>query len=351
MIPSPTVFATAVVANAPARFASAAISDGDPGRERARRDRGRDRVRRVVEAVREVEREREDDRDDEQRHRFLTKIASSTSAAFSQASTASSSCSWMSFQRMIVRGSAPERKRSAIASRFEPVALVLELAQREELPLSGPRSPRAARPPRAALEAARWITSRLLERPRRHVAHLVRVDVVGRLVDVVADVVDHRREPVHVVAVERRHERPVEQVDHLVGEPVALVLELPDVAQPSRLSGQPSSSSTRSPAIVARVRRGLREQVEELAVSAGEPESHGRSTRRVHHDVTDEPSTRRRAVDRERDQRIRVSKNASGSGREVRVAAAQSARRAPGRVRRCPGSRRARAALQGRRRR
>ena len=140
MIPLPTVFATAVVANAPARFAIAAISDREPRRERARRDRGGDRVRRVVEAVREVEGERDDDRDDEQRHRyrFLTRIASSTSAAFSQASTASSSCSWMSFQRMIVSGSAPERKRSAIASRDEPVAFVLELAQRDELPLASP---------------------------------------------------------------------------------------------------------------------------------------------------------------------------------------------------------------------
>ena len=58
--------------------------------------------------------------------------------------------------------------------------------------------------------------ARLLDRARRHVGHLVGVDVVGGLVDVVADVVEHRREPVHVVAVERRHERAVEQADHLV---------------------------------------------------------------------------------------------------------------------------------------
>ena len=59
MIPLPTVFATAVVTNAPARFAIAAISDRESRRERAGRDRGRDGVRRVVEAVREVERERD----------------------------------------------------------------------------------------------------------------------------------------------------------------------------------------------------------------------------------------------------------------------------------------------------
>ena len=79
----------------------------------------------------------------------------------------------------------------------------------------------------------------LLVRLQRDLAHLVGVDVVGGLVDVVADVVDHRREPVHIVAVERRHERAVQQVDHLAGQPVALVLELADVAQLAR--GSPAS--------------------------------------------------------------------------------------------------------------
>ena len=65
MIPLPTVFATAVVTNAPARFAIAAMRP-PRGRERPRRDPGRDVVRRVVEAVREVEREREDDDEDEE---------------------------------------------------------------------------------------------------------------------------------------------------------------------------------------------------------------------------------------------------------------------------------------------
>ena len=66
MIPWPTVFATAVVTNAPARFAIAAISTAMPRRHRARRDRRRDGVRRVVEAVREVEAERDEDDDDEE---------------------------------------------------------------------------------------------------------------------------------------------------------------------------------------------------------------------------------------------------------------------------------------------
>ena len=42
----------------------------------------------------------------------------------------------------------------------------------------------------------------------------------------VADVVERAREPVHVIAVERRHEGAVEEVDELVGKPVALVLQL-----------------------------------------------------------------------------------------------------------------------------
>ena len=45
----------------------------------------------------------------------------------------------------------------------------------------------------------------------------------------VADVVECAGEPIHVVAVERRHERAVEQVDDLVSEPVALVLGVLDV--------------------------------------------------------------------------------------------------------------------------
>ena len=64
-----------------------------------------------------------------------------------------------------------------------------------------------------------------------HVPDLVGVDVVGGLVDVVADVVDHARESIHVVAVEGRDERLVEEIDHSVRQPVALVLELANVEQ------------------------------------------------------------------------------------------------------------------------
>ena len=67
MIPLPTVCATAVVTNAPTRFATDAISTASRGESARVEIARRDRVRRVVEAVREVEDERDDDRDDEQR--------------------------------------------------------------------------------------------------------------------------------------------------------------------------------------------------------------------------------------------------------------------------------------------
>ena len=232
MIPLPTVFATAVVANAPTRFAIAAIRTAMRG-ESARVEtdvatafavswkpfvKSNASATTIVTTSSVIG------------YRFLTRIASRTSAAFSQASTASSSCSWMSFQRMIVSGSAPGAEEVGDRLAREPVALVLELAQRGELPLRvlEPLEPldRLVQPRRRAMDHLG-----LLARLLRHVPNLVRVDVVGRLVDVVADVVDHRREPVHVVPVEGRHERPVEEVDHLVRQPVAFVLELADVAQ------------------------------------------------------------------------------------------------------------------------
>src|SRR5206468_6249039 len=51
------------------------------------------------------------------------------------------------------------------------------------------------------------------------------------LVDVVADVVEGGGEFVHVIPVERSHEGPVEQIDELACQAVALVLELLDVAE------------------------------------------------------------------------------------------------------------------------
>ena len=88
---------------------------------------------------------------------------------------------------------------------------------------------------------------RLLACLQADLADAVGDDPPRRLVDVVADVVERAREPVHVVAVERRHEVAVEEVDELVGEPVALVLELLHrrAMRSSAPSGKRSRSSTR----------------------------------------------------------------------------------------------------------
>ena len=135
----------------------------------------------------------------------------------------------MSFQR-IERdrvGAAGEELRDRRAR--EAVALVLELAQLDQLPL---RVLEALEPGDRLRELLRGAVddARLLARLPAHLAHAVADDLLGRVVDVVADVVEHACEPVHVVAVERRHEGAVDQVDQVVGEPVALVLELLDVA-------------------------------------------------------------------------------------------------------------------------
>ena len=53
--------------------------------------------------------------------------------------------------------------------------------------------------------------------------HTVEADVVSRLVDVVAHVVESTGKAVNVVAVERRDKRSVEEVDDVLREAVALV--------------------------------------------------------------------------------------------------------------------------------
>ena len=95
--------------------------------------------------------------------------------------------------------------------------------------------------------------------------HPVADDVPGRLVDVVADVVERTGQAVHVVAVERCHERAVQQVDDLVGEPVPLVLELLDVADPLlRAVRRLGEQVDERPRDGDGVRRGLVVEVKEL---------------------------------------------------------------------------------------
>ena len=115
----------------------------------------------------------------------------------------------MSFHRMIETGSWPERNSSATAVPHDPVALVLEVAQRRATRRSTSRKPSRQRTPRRA--SARRDGSRrpvrvpARARASRRTARCSRPTWSTQ----VADVVDRRREPEDVLAVEGRHERPV----------------------------------------------------------------------------------------------------------------------------------------------
>ena len=136
----------------------------------------------------------------------------------------------MSFQRMIEIASVARREQLRDPLAVQPVALVLELPQLDQL---APRVLEALELADGLLQLRRRALDhgRLLPRVRPDLRDAVAEDVPGRLVDVVADVVERAREAVHVVAVERRHERAVQQVDDLVRQAVALVLGLLDVAR------------------------------------------------------------------------------------------------------------------------
>ena len=233
MIPCPTVCATAVVTKAPARFATAAMSDRLARRERPRRDGRRDRVRGVVEAVREVEDERRRDDDDQEgvfHYLFLTRIASRTSAVVLEGIDC--------LLELLVdvlppddrqTGPAPERNSSATACRTirSPSSSRSRSARNSTFASSKPSRQRHARVER--LRGAMDHVA-LFACPLGHAPHVVQLDVLGRLVDAIADVVDRRREPEDVLAVEGRHERPVHEADQFGRQPVTLVLALPDLS-------------------------------------------------------------------------------------------------------------------------
>src|SRR5438132_8547467 len=91
-------------------------------------------------------------------------------------------------------------------------------------------------------------------------------DVPRRLVDVVADVVDRTREVVDVVAVERRHERPVQQVDELARHTIALVLRFLDLPQEVAVGRKFVEQAAELLRDADGVRRRAGEQPEELAI-------------------------------------------------------------------------------------
>ena len=82
--------------------------------------------------------------------------------------------------------------------------------------------------------------------PGPHGVDVVEPDDRRRRVDRVHHVVERSRQRVDVFAIERRHERAVEALDDLVGQEVALVLDLLDLVRlvPDRLvRGEHRSSS------------------------------------------------------------------------------------------------------------
>ena len=107
----------------------------------------------------------------------------------------------MSFQRMIAIGVFARREQLARSLAVQTVALVLELAQLDQLALrvleALELANRFAQLRRGALDHLG-----LLVRVLANLGHAVAEDVPRGLVDVVADVVERAREPVHVVAVE-----------------------------------------------------------------------------------------------------------------------------------------------------
>src|ERR671936_828966 len=120
---------------------------------------------------------------------------------------------------------------------------------------------------------------RLFLRLRPDLLDAVTGDVACRLVDVVADVVDRAREVVDVVAVERRDERAVEQIDELARDTVSLVLEVLDLAQEIAVRRKLVDEATQELRDPDGVRRRVREEAEELTVLWDErdPRHEGRS--------------------------------------------------------------------------
>ena len=130
----------------------------------------------------------------------------------------------------------------------EPVAFVLELPELLELE-RGVVEPVEALDGLVELDCGPQDDVCLVARVVRNRLHSVGVEMVGGVINEVADVVDRRGQPVDVVAVERRDERPVEEADDLARHVVAPVLERLDPADelaPSSGKRSRSSSSSRA---------------------------------------------------------------------------------------------------------
>ena len=95
---------------------------------------------------------------------------------------------------------------------------------------------------------------------------LVEAEVVGDLLGEVDDVVERRGEQDDVLTVDRRHERVVEPVDQVMGDPVAVLLADQDVAREVLLLGVAAQHLVEQVGSAHDVGGGFLEEVEELAV-------------------------------------------------------------------------------------
>ena len=222
-------------------------------------------------------------------------------------------------------GPAPERKRSAIASREQPVALVLELAQRDELPL-GVLEPleqldRLVQPcrrrggsPRLLLRARRGPRAprrrRCCRRPRRRGRRRRRSRVASRYMSSRSNGVTNVR------------------LSRLI---TSCVSRSPSCSS-SRMSREPFAVSSgqlveqldeHGRAIVTRVRGRLREQVEELAPLRRQAERHARTVTECLYAATEN----RRWISRSSDSHAAKARTTSGSNCRPDCACGSRARR------------------------
>ena len=182
----------------------------------------------------------------------------------------------MSFQLITTIGSMPstEQRRERLAR--DPVALVLEPVDLDEVMV---QLLEAAQPRERLGDVAAGILQHAgqLQRLLHRGLDVVEPHEVGRLLGEVDDVVERRRERVDVLTVDRRHRRAVQPVDDVVGDPVALLLADQDLAAKPARVGPLLHQPAQELGGVQDVRPRLVEEVEELAILGNETESgHGR---------------------------------------------------------------------------
>src|SRR6188472_2614869 len=112
------------------------------------------------------------------------------------------------------------------------------------------------------------------ERLALHRLDAVELEEVRRLLDVVDDVVDRRREPVDVLAVERRPVLRCQELAQVVRDRVAGVLELPDLGLRHRRVRKLTEPDLGLLRDGERVRSRSREEAVELVGARGERELH-----------------------------------------------------------------------------